>query len=156
MPLCHTRIKTFGDFIELCGFFFVNNLPYTVDLLAPKGMPPEQSCMLLQSLIWWLDENENWESSGFNQGSRDVAAAFGVHHKKVLMPILFGSLMGKHHGPPLFDSAELLGKDRARVRLLRSIEFLGGLSNKKLSQLQKCWANGCQCQELFITPAAKG
>ncbi|MGH2638420.1 MAG: glutamate--tRNA ligase, partial [Rhabdochlamydiaceae bacterium] len=29
MPLCHTRIKTFAEFIELCSFFFVNHLPYT-------------------------------------------------------------------------------------------------------------------------------
>ena len=24
MPLCHTRIKNFGDFMDLCHFFFIN------------------------------------------------------------------------------------------------------------------------------------
>ena len=28
MPLCHTRIKTFGEFMELCYCFFVNHLAY--------------------------------------------------------------------------------------------------------------------------------
>ncbi len=36
MPLCHSRIKTFGEFMELCDFFFINNLRYTPDLFAHK------------------------------------------------------------------------------------------------------------------------
>lgn len=148
MPLCHTRIKTFGEFMELCSFFFVNHLPYTAELLAPKGLALEHAAMFLQAMIWWLDENENWSSSGFNQASRDVSQAFGINHKKVLMPILFGCLMGKQHGPPLFDSAELLGKDRARARLLSAIEFLGGISQKQLHKLQKGWV-ARQCHELI-------
>jgi glutamyl-tRNA synthetase len=139
MPLIHTRIKTFGDFIDLCDFFFINHLRYTPELFAIKGMTPEQVCYILQAMIWHMDANENWGSSGVNQASRDVAEIFGVNHKKVVMPILFGSLMGKHQGPPLFDSAAILGKDRVRARLLRSIEFLGGISNKKGDALRKAW-----------------
>jgi glutamyl-tRNA synthetase len=139
MPLCHSRIKTFGDFIDLCDFFFINHLRYRPEHFAVKGLGPELSAMILQTMIWHMDENENWGSSGVNQASRDVAAIFGVNHKKIVMPLLFGSLMGKNQGPPLFDSAALLGKDRTRVRLLRAIEFLGGISNKKLDLLRKAW-----------------
>ena len=57
------------------------------------------------------------------------------------MPLLFASLMGKLQGPPLFDSAGILGKDRIRARLLKSIEFLGGISNKKNDLLKKAWQN---------------
>ncbi len=139
MPLIHTRIKTFGDFIDLCDFFFINHLRYTPELFAIKGMTPEQVCYILQAMIWHMDEHENWGNSGVNQASRDIAEIFGVNHKKAVMPILFGSLMGKHQGPPLFDSAAILGKDRVRARLLRSIEFLGGISNKKGDALRKAW-----------------
>lgn len=148
MPLVYTRIKTFGDFIELCDFLFVNNLKYTKELLTPKGTSSEAACMILQCMIWCLDELEDWKSSGVNQASRMVAEAFGVHHKKVMMPILFGSLMGKSQGPPLFDSAELLGKDRTRARFLNAIEFLGGVSNKKNSLLTKAWQEK-QCAHLL-------
>lgn len=141
MPLVHTRIKTFGDFMDLCDFFFVNHLKYTHELLTPKSVTPEVSSMVMQCMVWSLDELENWGSEGFNQSSRIVAEAFGLNHKKVIMPILFGTLMGKLHGPPLFDSAEILGKDRCRARFLRAIEYLGGISNKKMSMLQKCWPN---------------
>ncbi len=139
MPLCHARIKTFGDFMDLCDFFFINNLRYTPELFSVKEVAPEQLCLLLQAIIWHMDEHENWLSSGVNNASREVAEIFGINHKKVIMPLLFASLMGKVQGPPLFDSAQILGKDRTRARLLKSIEFLGGISNKKNDLLKKAW-----------------
>lgn len=152
MPLVHSRIKTFGDFMDLCDFFFINHLRYTPELFAIKGVTPEQMCYIIQAIIWHLDDNENWGSSGVNQASRDVAEVFGINHKKIVMPILFGSLMGKQQGPPLFDSAGLLGKDRVRARFLRTIEFLGGISNKKLDQLKKSWEKK-DCKNLVVEGA---
>lgn len=139
MPLCHARMKTFGEFIEVCDFLFINHLKYTPELFAIKGYTKEQASYVLQAMIWHMDENENWGSAGINKASRDIAEIFGINHKKAIMPLLFGSLMGKSQGLPLFDSAELLGKDRIRVRLLKAIEFLGGVSNKKLDVLKKSW-----------------
>ena len=55
------------------------------------------------------------------------------------MPLLFASIMGKVQGPPLFDSVAILGKDRTRARLLKAIEFLGGISNKRAHVLKKAW-----------------
>jgi glutamyl-tRNA synthetase len=139
MPLIHSRIKTFGDFMDLCDFFFINHLKYSKEIFQVKEATPEQICFILQAMIWHMDENENWGSSGVNAASRNVAEIFGVNHKKVVMPVLFASLMGKNQGPPLFDSAGILGKDRVRARLLKSIEFLGGISNKKGDVLKKGW-----------------
>lgn len=141
MPLCHTRIKTFGEFIELCAFLFMNHLPWTETLFCPKSTQPEQACYILQTIIWFLEKNDDWSRDNFFEASKAIAKFFGVNHKKVIMPILFAALTGKHTGPPLFDSAVLLGKDRTRARLLKAIEFLGGISNKKLQQLQKLWAS---------------
>lgn len=149
MPLVHPRLKTFGDFIDVCDFFFINNLKYTPELFAIKDLHVDQACSILQAMIWHMDEAENWGSSGVSQASRDVAQAFGCNHKKGVMPLLFASLMGKTQGPPLFDSAEILGKDRVRARLLGSIEFLGGISNKKMDALKKEWSK--RDKHLIIT-----
>lgn len=139
MPLCHTRIKTFGEFIELCGFLFMNHLPLTEELLCPKGKSPELTCAIIQTIIWYLEENDDWSRDNFFEASKFIAEQFELNHKKIIIPILYGALTGKPQGPPLFDSATLLGKDRTRARLLKAMEFLGGLSNKKLQHLQKCW-----------------
>lgn len=139
MPLCHTRIKTFGEFMELCQFFFINHLPYTPELLTPKGCQAQHAAYLLQTMIWSMEESEDWGRMGFEKASHAVAEAFGVHHKKVMMPLLFATVMGKTQGPPLFDSVEILGKDRTRARILEAIATLGGISNKKMSELTSQW-----------------
>ena len=131
MPLAHTRIKTFGDFMELCDFFFVNDLKITSEKLCPKGYAPETISSLLQAVIWSLDEREDWTGKGLEAASHEAAEAFDLHYKKVIIPVLFVAIMGKLQGPPLFESVTLLGKDRTRVRLMSAIELLGGLSNKK-------------------------
>ena len=86
-----------------------------------------------------MDEREDWGKECFQQASREVAEAFDVNHKKILMRILFAVITGKHQGPPLFDSVEILGKDRTRARFLKAIEFLGGISNKKSQSLLTHW-----------------
>lgn len=148
MPLCHSRIKTFGDFMDLFDFMFINHVRYNESMFHVKELSKEQCCYLIQALIWRLDELENWGGAALNQASREVAETFGVNHKKIIMPLLFASLMGKTQGPPLFDSVTLLGKDRVRARFLKTMEYLGGISNKKMGQLKKCW-EGRQCQELM-------
>ncbi|MDN3507173.1 MAG: glutamate--tRNA ligase [Simkaniaceae bacterium] len=144
MHLSHTRIKTFAEFIELCGFFFINHIPLSEEGLSPKGTPGDKAASILQTIIWSMDEQENWGRDGIDTASRKVAEVFGVNHKKIIMPILYTSITGKRQGPPLFDSVQILGKDRTRARLLHAIEFLGGISNKKMGLLTKAWqAENC-------------
>jgi glutamyl-tRNA synthetase len=154
MPLAHTRIKTFSDFMQLCDFFFINDLKTTPDMLCPKGTAPETASCLIQTMIWSLDKQEDWTGKGLEIASHETAEAFGVHHKKVIIPILFAAIMGKLQGPPLFDSVTLLGKDRSRVRLMGAIELLGGISNKKMDQLKKGWDKK-NCKDLVTQTAAQ-
>lgn len=149
MPLCHTRIKTFGEFMELCGFLFINHLHYTPEELCPSGQPKERVAMMLQALIWDMDARENWGREGIEKASHEVAEIFGAHHKKAIIPVLYISLTGKRHGLPLFEAIDFLGKDRTRARLLQAIEILGGISNKKMDFLTKGWA-AKNCQELGV------
>ncbi len=142
MKLCHTRIKTFADFMELCQFFFIHHIPLTEEGLCPKGISGDKAAAILQAIIWCMEEQENWSREGINTASREVAKIFDVNHKKIVMPILYSSITGKRQGPPLFDSVDLLGKERTRARLLLAIEFLGGISNKKMALLAKAWQAG--------------
>lgn len=139
MPLVHTRIKTFGDFMDLCHFFFTNHLAYSDDLLCPRNLKREDSAAILQSLIWILDEKEDWGRDAVEHASRELAELYDVHFKKEIIPLFFGTFMAQHQGPPLFDSVALLGQHRSRARILQAIEFLGGLSNKKLHVLEKAF-----------------
>lgn len=154
MPLVHTRIKTFGEFMELCQFFFINHMPYTEEHLTPSNITKESAAQILQGMVWRLEELEDWGRKGFEQASRDIAEIFGVNHKKIVMRLLFTTIVGKPAGPPLFDSVDILGKDRARARFLQAIEFLGGVSNKRISALTKAWKNK-DCKELVAKSTAQ-
>lgn len=138
MPLIHTRIRTFSDFLDQCAFFFTEVHPKSQDL-CPKETSPELMAALFQAMIWSLDEQEDWTGPAFSKASHEVAEVFGINYKKVLIPGLFMAIMGKLQGPPLFDSVTLLGKDRTRVRLMGAVEALGGISNKKMDALKKGW-----------------
>lgn len=148
MPLAHTRIKTFGEFFELCDFFFVQNIKLNEQLFTHKGTSKTQSAMILQCMIWFLEEQESWRGETAFIASKEIAKYFGINHKKVVMPALFGALMGKHHGPPLFDSIDILGRDTTRARFLNALLYLDALSKKTTEELKKCWKSK-EAKELF-------
>ncbi|MBI5273444.1 MAG: glutamate--tRNA ligase [Chlamydiales bacterium] len=153
MPLIHSRIKTFGEFIELCAFFFINHLNIKQEDICQKGFTQEQTSCIIQSIIWDLEKNEDWSKVGIENSSKKIAELFGINHKKAIMPILYITITGKTQGPPLFTSFEILGKDRARARLLQAIELLGGISKKNLSSLEYHFKQG-NCAPLLQEPIA--
>lgn len=139
MPLLHTRMRTFGDFIQLCDFFFVNELKITKEMLIPKGGTAELIACLLQSAIWSMDEKSDWSGESLEKTIHELATVFNVDFKKMALPPFFVAIMGKLQGPPLFQSVTLLKKDRTRARLMQAIDLLGGISGKQTATLNKCW-----------------
>ncbi|MEM8628646.1 MAG: glutamate--tRNA ligase [Chlamydiota bacterium] len=140
MHLVHTRMKTFSDFIPLCDFFFMDQLPWSSELFALKGCNEQTAAEALQYMQYALQDEYTQER--VEKASHEVATRMGLHHKKVIMPLLFATIMGKKRGPPLFASVEILGKERARARFLRAIEFLGGIGKKRLVSMEKAWQEG--------------
>ena len=139
MPLIHTRIKTFSEFLQLCYFFFVNELEYSQALLCPKDIAPELAISLLQCFLWSLEAKEYWTKPHIEETTKELATLFDIPLKKVLIKLLYACFTGKHTGPPLFASIELLGEHKSRARILQAINFLGGISQKSLSRLQEKW-----------------
>jgi glutamyl-tRNA synthetase len=92
-----------------------------------------------------MDKQENWGKQGIEVASRELAEKFDLPYKKTIIPLLYGVITGKRCGLPLFDSVEILGKERTRARCLNAIQYLGGISKKKLDMLAKAWhTKGCQ------------
>lgn len=151
IPLCHTRMKTFGEFMELAQFFFINHIEYTEDLLLAGRIPQETGAYILQTMIWHMDELADWGTTGFEKAAHSAKEIFGLNLKKVIIPLLYATITGKRQGLPLFASVEILGRDRVRARLLKAMEFLGGVSKKKHDPLFKAW-RARDCSELSAKP----
>jgi glutamyl-tRNA synthetase len=148
IPLSHQRMKTFGEFMQLNDFFFINNVHLSHDLLCPKELADEKAIYLLQGMLLLLEAKEDWTKESIEQTSHELAELFKIDHKKIIMPLLFVAIMGKISGPPFFASCEILGKDLLRARILKAIEFLGGISSKKMDLLQKCLFDKKSCETL--------
>ncbi len=91
------------------------------------------------SELFIVVEHDSRRSAAINQTSRELAEFFGLNHKKNVMPVLFAAIQGKLQGPPLFDPFEIFGKDRARARLLDTIQFMWVVSENKRHELKKAW-----------------
>jgi glutamyl-tRNA synthetase len=137
MPLCHSRIKNFSEFIELFDFIFINHLNYSNELLCPKNIPKEHAIIMLYTMMLLLEKQDILSAPKIEEASHELSSYFQTNHKKIIMPLLFGAIMGKKFGPPLFSSCEILKKDRVRARLLNAIDFLGGISNKKITKIKE-------------------
>nr|WP_246485719.1 glutamate--tRNA ligase [Chlamydiifrater phoenicopteri] len=143
MTLCKSRMSTFSDFVDLAKSAFEVVPEYSKEDLLSVGVSEEIVASILFCYLKVLEKEDLWKKNDFYEGSKCVATLFEVHHKKVVMPLLFIAITGKKQGLPLFDLSELIGKSRIRVRLLRAIALLGGLTNKKMQALEKALQTGC-------------
>lgn len=130
LPLCQTRISTLSEVMDLSSFFFSLYPEYQEDQLLPSSISREQGAILLHAFVKYIEVEDLWTKDPMYQASRWLAETFHVHHKKVVIPLLYVAITGKKQGLPLFDSMEILGKPRTRVRLVHAENMLGGVSKK--------------------------
>ena len=71
---------------------------------------------------------------------RRVAEHWQWPIREVTVPMIV-AVTGERVGPPLYESAILLGLDLARMRLMEAMNLLGGLSKKATTQLEKEWSD---------------
>ena len=138
IPLMQPRMDTFGDFMVRCAFFFARQVTFEAQDLVPKKRKPEEVVQVLQTVLWSLEELDSWERNLVESAIRRAAEFWGWPIRDITSP-LFTAVMGQRVGPPLYESAALLGIDLTRARLLQAIEALGGISKKKAARLEKEW-----------------
>jgi len=122
-PLIRERLVTLDDCLAFASFFFKENVePNPEDLIA-KGLDGAQSAEIARKSFEILSAmpelthaiaeppmREYVEKSGFNAGQ-----VFGIIRVAVT---------GQKVSPPLFESMEIIGKDKCLERLKRAIELL--------------------------------
>ncbi len=138
VPLLQQRMETLGDFMPKAAFFWAREVFPVADDLVPKKRTQEEVVEMLQTAIWTLDALLDWNREPIELAVRSIAEYWSWPVRDVTVP-LTAALVGSRVGPPLFDTAHLLGQDIVRMRLLQAINALGGLSKKKAAKLEKEW-----------------
>ena len=122
-PLIRERLVTLDDCLAFASFFFRENVEPTPEDLIAKGLDAKQSWEIARKayeIFSGLDEVTHAvaeppmrayvEESGFSAGQ-----VFGI---------LRVAVTGQKVSPPLFESMEIIGREKVLWRLKRAVEIL--------------------------------
>ena len=115
IPLVRERIKKLSDFEELAGFFF-KDVSWTEDKLVGRGESVGSVAEKLSSVIELFTAQTKWETKSLEKKTRALAQDKDWKTSTLFM-LLRVAVTGQTISPPLFESMEVLGKDKTLARL---------------------------------------
>ena len=122
MPLIQERAKTLAEIPGLVDFFFIDNLEYDTALLTGK-MEPAQALDALKVAMAKLENLDNWLAEPMEQEMRPLCAELQLK-PAVFFGMLRVAVTGRTVSPPLFQTMEVLGRERSFIRLNAALQKL--------------------------------
>lgn len=122
-PLIRERLVTLDDCIPFAGFFFNETVePNPEDLIA-KGLDARQSADVARNAYTILASLTDLSHQTAEPPMREFVEKSGLGANQVF-GILRVAVTGQKVSPPLFESMEIIGKEKVLERLQRVIEIL--------------------------------
>lgn len=123
VPIIQNRLKTLADAAPLIPFFFSEIVDYETSELVQKKMDIEGTRTMLDAALERLHTLNSFHAASLETSLRSLAEA---HNVKVgqLLGSLRVALTGLRVSPPLFESMEILGRDRTLTSIKSAIEHL--------------------------------
>jgi len=125
LPLIHTRIAQLTEAPGLLHFLFVDEAEFAVDEAAAAKALGIGAVGILRAGIESLEQIENWVSAELEPALWSVGEQLGLNKRKTAAPVRV-AVTGSMISPPLFESMELLGRERTLSRLRRAADSAGG------------------------------
>ncbi len=113
IPLVKERMRTVGEGLGMLKFLFVDDVEPDAD--AGRWLGPER-LDLLREVAGRLEGVDPWEHDGIHAVLTAVKEERGLNSKNAFQPVR-AAVTGVLVSPPLFESMELLGRDRSIARL---------------------------------------
>jgi glutamyl-tRNA synthetase len=123
-PLIRERIKLLTEVVEYCDFFFVEELSYGIDELLGKAYTGRATDAKsgLERAEAALAAIDAWTHDPLETSMRALATELGVKAGD-LFSLLRVAFTGRKVSPPLFETMEILGKERCLGRLRAAISM---------------------------------
>jgi len=123
-PLIRERITLLRDVLTAADFFFVDQLPpYDPAELIPQKGDTAVALKALQKAHAVLP-NVEFKHDPLDQALRSAAQELGVKAGQMFQPIRV-AVCGRKNAPPLFQTLEVLGKEKTLARIEQAIDKLG-------------------------------
>jgi glutamyl-tRNA synthetase len=125
-PLVHERIEKLEDLVEHISFFFSGDVIYDTDCqkeLVPKKREPAEAMKAFEAVLEIIDALPEIKAAVIEEKMRALCDSLQWKTKELFMPVRV-AVTGRKATPPLFETMEVLGKERCRRRLRGAITFL--------------------------------
>jgi len=124
VALYRPRARTLADFAEMGRFFLSDDFP-VAEKAFQKHLGKPGAAGILRGLRRLVTEAPGgFLAPAFEEALRALAASGGVGLGKIAQPLRV-AVTGTDSSPPLFETLDLLGRDRVLARIARALERAG-------------------------------
>ena len=120
--LYQERFKTFHDLLNQAGFFFTDAIEYDA-AAVDKFLKKERIADLLNEVHAALSSTVNFDKNNLENSLRALTEKMGVGFSKLAKPLRV-AITGKSVSAGLFETMELLGREKTLKRLAYAIHNL--------------------------------
>ncbi len=123
IPIIQERIGTLDEAPEMAGFFFADSVSPEVSDLIAKGLTAEQSLQIARRSLEVLASVAEINPEVAEPPMRGLVEELGFSAGQVF-GVLRVAVTGKRVSPPLFESMEIIGREKVLARVEQAIRLL--------------------------------
>ena len=123
VPLIQERLKLLSDAPDLMSYFFPEKIDYKPDILVQKGMDRQSTIVALGTAKDELVGTSDFQHQPLEESLRAAASRNGLTPRQ-FFGMLRVAATGREATPPLFETMEVLGKQRVIGRVEAAIKQL--------------------------------
>ncbi len=116
-PLVQERMTTLSESVEMLGFLFTDERSFERDPADVEKLLNEDGKAVVKAAQDALASLESWETGAIDEALRSaLVEQLGLKPRNAFGPVRV-AITGRRVSPPLFESLELLGRERSMARL---------------------------------------
>jgi glutamyl-tRNA synthetase len=126
-PLVQERSVVLSDAARMLRFLFVSEDGFVPEPEAAEKNLGADAAPVLEAALTGLDALPEWTGEGIENALKEALVdGLGLKPRKAFAPVRV-AVSGRTVSPPLYESMELLGRERSLARLRAGLERAGGL-----------------------------
>jgi glutamyl-tRNA synthetase len=120
-PLVHERVETLAQAADMVAFLLVSDADFVVDEADAAKVLTEEARPVLEAAASALGELTEWNTAVIDEALRAALIEdLGLKPRVAFGPVRV-AVCGRRVSPPLFESLEILGRDRSLRRIREAL-----------------------------------
>jgi glutamyl-tRNA synthetase len=116
-PLVHERMTTLAEAVDMLGFLFVDEAEFCRDPADAEKLLNQDGRTVVKAAYDALADVTTWDTASIEEALRAaLVEGLGLKPRNAFGPVRV-AITGRRISPPLFESMELLGRERSLSRL---------------------------------------